>query len=436
MMRRQFLAAAAAATRTRSFDVTEAGAQGDGRSLSTPAIQKTIDACSQAGGGTVYFPPGRFLSGTLVLRDHVRLFLDAGAVLAGSTNLADYPLHVPALRSFTDTYTNKSLIYAEKAVDVAIEGRGTIDGQGAAFKGPYMVRPYMLRFIECHDVAVTDITIRDSPMWVQHYLACDNVALRGLTVHSLVNQNNDGIDIDCCDRVRISDCDIRSGDDAIVLKSTAARPCRRVTITNCVLSTLCNALKMGTESNGGFEDVVVSNCTVYDTRLAGIALEIVDGGAMDRVSFSNITMNGVGAPIFIRLGDRGRPFVENGPRQPTGTLRNVILTGIQAARAGRTGCAIAGLPGHLIERLTLENLRLEFDGGGKKRETEVPEVPDKYPEFKMFGELPAYGLYFRHARGVRLRNIELSTAKPDPREAMVFDDASDIRKDRTPDLVR
>ena len=124
---------------------------------------------------------------------------------------------------------------------------------------------------------------------------------------------------------------------------------------------------------------------------------------------------------------RGRPFVENGPRQPTGTLRNVIVTGLQAARAGRTGCAIAGLPGHAIEHLTLENLRLEFDGGGKKRETEVPELPDKYPEFKMFGELPAYGLYFRHARGVRLRNIELSTATPDARPPMVFDDAKDVR---------
>jgi polygalacturonase len=428
MLRRDFLAAALAAGLARRFDVVDAGARGDGRSLNTQAIQKAIDACSQSGGGTVHFPPGRYLSGTLRLRSRVRLFLDAGAVLIGSTDLAHYPSLVPAFRSFTDTYTEKSLIYAEKVEDVSIEGRGVIDGQGASFKGPYKVRPYMIRFIECRNVAVEGVTIRDSPMWVQHYLACDGVAIRGITVHSRVNHNNDGIDIDCCERVRISDCDIWSGDDAIVLKSTAARPCRYVTITNCVLSTVCNALKMGTESNGGFTDVTVSNCTVYDTRLAGIALEIVDGGAMDRVVFSGITMNGVGAPIFIRLGDRGRPFAENGPHQPTGTLRNVLITGIEAARAGNTGCAIAGLPGHDIERVTLENIRLVFDGGGKRRTTEVPEVPEKYPEYKMFGELPAYGFYCRHVRGLRLRNIELSTVKPDERPPMIFEDVKELRK--------
>jgi polygalacturonase len=280
----------------------------------------------------------------------------------------------------------------------------------------------MIRVIECKNVLVSDVSIEDSPMWVQHYLACDDVVIRGIRVRSRVNKNNDGIDIDCCQRVRISDCDIFSGDDAIVIKSTADRVTKDVTVTNCVLSTHCSALKLGTESNGGFENIVISNCTIYDTRLGGISLELVDGGTFDRVVVSNITMNGVGAPIFLRLGDRGRPFVEGGKKAPVGSFRNVIVSNVQAINCGKIGCAVSGLPGHCIEDVTLENLRLRFVGGGAKVTKDVPEAPDKYPEFNMFGPLPAYGFFFRHVRGLRMRNVDLSTDKPDERPAMVMED--------------
>ena len=166
-------------------------------------IQKSIDDCAARGGGTVSLPPGHYRSGTIVLRSNVTLHLEAGAVLSGSTDLADYPSHIPAFRSFTDTYTEKSLIYAENVEDIAIEGRGLIDGQGAAFQGPYKVRPYMIRIIQCRNVSVTGVTMKDSPMWVQHYLACDGVLIDGITVLSKCNANNDGIDIDGCQRVRI-----------------------------------------------------------------------------------------------------------------------------------------------------------------------------------------------------------------------------------------
>ena len=408
----------------RAAMITEFGAVGDGRKLNTAAIQKAIDECARQ-GGTVHFPPGVYLSGTLVLRSNVFLHLEPGAVLRGSASLKDYPEHVPAFRSFTDTYTGKSLIYAEKIENAGILGQGAIDGQGKSFEGPYKVRPYLIRVISSKDITVRDVTIRDSPMWVQHYLDCDNVAIRGITVHSLVNHNNDGIDIDCCDRVRISDCDIVSGDDAIVLKSTANRVCRNVVVTNCVLSTRCNALKMGTESNGGFENITISNCTVYDTRLAGIALEIVDGGLMDGIHVSGITMDGVGAPIFIRLGNRARPFQEGGPKPGVGSMRNIIIRDVQARRCSVTGCAISGIPGHKIENVTLESIRLRFDGGGTSADLsrQAPENEDGYPEYKMFGTLPAYGLFVRHVKGLRLRDVELTTAAPDARPPTVFDDA-------------
>ena len=400
----------------------------DGR-LATADLQASLDKAAQAGGGTVVIRPGRYVTGTLFLKSNVTLHLAGGATIVGSPNLGDYPSAVARIRSYTDNYTEKSLIYGEGLENVTIEGAGTLDGSGKAFKGPYKVRPYMIRLISSKRVTVTGVAIKDSPMWVQHYMACEDVAIRGITVHSRVNANNDGIDIDGCDRVRISDCDISSGDDAIVIKSTLLRPAKNVVVTNCVLSTHCNALKLGTESNGGFENIAVSNCTIYDTRLSGIAIECVDGGLLERVQFSNITMNAVGAPIFIRLGDRARPFEVDGPKQPAGKLRRIMIRDIEAVRASTNGCAIAGLPGHPLEDITFDNVRLEFVGGGKPthKHGEVPENADKYPEHHMFGTLPAYGFYLRHARRVQMRNVQARTATPDERPAMLTDDVEHLQ---------
>ena len=406
------------------YDVRDYGAKGDGKMLCTATIQKVIDTCSASGGGTVYLPTGTFLTGTIILKTGVTLKLDPACTLLGSTDLMDYPPTVQAFRSYTDNYTDKSLIYAEKAERIAITGGGTIDGQGASFKGPYKVRPYMIRIIQCRNVTVEDVAINNSPMWVQHYLACDDVRITGVTVRSLVNQNNDGIDIDSCHRVVISNCNIESGDDAIVLKSTSARVCRDVAVSNCVLSTRCNALKMGTESNGGFENISITGCVIYNTRLAGIALEIVDGGTMDRVVISNITMDKVGAPIFLRLGNRARPFKEDMEKPGIGVMRNVTISNVEARGANPTGCAVAGLPEAAVENVTLSNIRLSFEGGGTKDDAvrPIPEVPTAYPEYRMFGKLPAYGFYCRHVKGLKLLNVQLQWARPDQRHTVVFDD--------------
>jgi polygalacturonase len=414
-----------------ALDVCQFGAKGDGKTLCTAAIQKAIDRCAGGGGGTVHLPPGRYLSGTIFLRSGVTLHLADAATLLGSTDLSHYPETVPKFRSYTDNYTNKSLIYGEGLERVAITGGGTIDGQGRAFRGPYKRRPYVLRLVSCRHVRVCGVTFRSSPMWMQHYLACDDVRVSGVTVRSLVNANNDGLNIDCCHRVCVSDCNIHSGDDAIVLKSTADRPCKDVVVTNCVLRSRCNALKLGTESNGGFENIVLTGCAIYDTRLAGVALEIVDGGTMDRVVVANLVMRNVGAPVFLRLGDRARPFTDGTKRPPVGRLRNVTISNIQASGAGRTGCAISGLPDHPIENLTLSDLRLSFVGDGAREEAAraIPEKRASYPEFSMFGRLPAYGLFCRHVKGLTLRNVRLETARIDLRHAVVLDDASDVRID-------
>ena len=406
------------------YDVRDYGAKADGKTLCTKAIQWAIDECAGDGGGTVYLGQGVFLSGTIYMKSGVTLKLDVACTLLGSKNLKDYPETVPAFRSYTDNYTDKSLIYGEKLERIAITGSGIIDGQGRSFKGPYKVRPYIIRFIQCRNVTVKDVTIRNSPMWVQHYLACDDVHISGITVRSVVNANNDGINIDSCERVIISDCNIRSGDDAIVLKSTSARPCRNVTVSNCVLSTRCNALKMGTESNGGFENIVITGCSIYDTRLAGVALEIVDGGTMDGVVVSNITMNKIGAPIFLRLGNRARPFKKDMAKPGIGIMRNITISNIEATGANATGCAISGLPEAKIENVTFSNIRLSFAGGGTKEDAgrAVPEKPEAYPEYSMFGRLPAYGLYCRHVKGLKLLNVQLQLAKSDQRHGIVLED--------------
>ena len=268
-------------------------------------------------------------------------------------------------------------------------------------------------------------------MWVQHYLACDDVRISGLTVQSHVNANNDGIDIDSCRRVTIAGCNIDSGDDAIVLKSCSARPCQDVVVSGCVLRSTCNALKMGTESNGGFQNIVLTGCAIYDTRLAGVALEIVDGGAMDRIVVSDLTMTGVGAPLFLRLGNRARPFKEGMDTPGIGSMRNVTISNIEATGANPTGCAIAGLPEARIENVTLSNVRLSFAGGGTADQASrsIPDEAQKYPEYAMFGKLPAYGIYCRHVDGLKLTNIQLQLAGVDKRHALVFDDVRNVTVD-------
>jgi len=423
-----------------SFNILDYGAIGDGAALNTKFIQSAIDECAKAGGGTVFFPAGRYVSGTLILKSHVTLNLEAGAVLEGSKNLNDYIVKIPDIRSYTDSYTDKSLIYGEGLENIAIVGHGTLDGNGASFDDAshtlmkknlsesYKARPYMIRMIKCKDVLIRDVTILNSPMWVQHYLLCEDLNIDGITVNSRVGHNNDGIDIDACNRVRISNCDIVSGDDAIVLKSSLDEPCRNVTVTNCNISSNTNAFKLGTETNGGFENITFSNSTIYDTKLSGITLQMVDGGTLNQVSISNITMTNVAGAIFIRLANRARLYKENMPKPGMGKLSNVIISNVQASNVGNIGCSITGLPSYPIKNLTLENIHLTFKGGGTKDllDREIPDLPEKYPEQTMFGKLPAYGFYCRHAENLTFNDVQLDFVEADERPAIVCDDITGL----------
>ena len=426
------------------FNVRIFGAVNDGSMVSTQAIQKAVDACAHSGGGVVHFPPGEYLSGTIFLKSGVSLDFSAGSLLKGSPHLSDYPPKVPALHSYTDNYVNRSLIYGEKLENVGLTGQGIIDGHGHAFHGAYneaaasripsMSRPFVVRLIQCRNVTIKGITLRNSPMWMQHYLACENLLVDGITVLNFPNgerrsfYNNDGIDVDSCQRVRILNCSFRTEDDGLCFKSTTPIPCRDIVASNCLIMSKCNSIKCGTESVGGFQNITISNCSVYETPYAGIALESVDGGVIDGINISNIAMREVGCPIFIRLGGRGRPVCESDPRPNIGSVRNITITNVDATGGNHIGCSITGLPGHYVENVSLLNIRIAFAGGGTTQDAQriVDEKVTDYPESTMFGTLPSYGFFARHARNLLFDHLDLTAATPDFRPALHCSDVQDV----------
>jgi parallel beta-helix repeat protein len=428
------------ASQDNIYDPKDYGAIPDGQTLSTEAIQKAIDECTENGGGMVKLNGGQFLTGTIFMKSNVRLEITEGSTLLGSTDLKHYPKTHSDFRSYTDNYTDKSLIYGEDLMNIAITGEGTIDGQGSYFKGDYKKRPYGIRFISCRNILIEDVSMRNSAMWMQHYLACDSVVIRGIEVWNHGNKNNDGIDIDGCHHVIIEDCEIDSDDDGICLKSSSERLCEDIVIRNCIVGSHCNAIKCGTESTGGFKDVIIQDCKIIPSDevnviygigsgLAGIALEIVDGGTMENVSVSGIHITGTTAPIFMRLGNRARLY-RKGQKEPgVGTMENVSFSEIVSVGSRNTGCMIAGISGHPIKNLIFTNIKLTFEGGGVPEDgtRQFDEKPDQYPECTMFAErLPAYGFYFWHVNGLILKNVELITEKTDPRNSILFEEVSDI----------
>ena len=434
-------------TPSQVWDIRDFRAQGDGKTLDTVALQAAIDACSQGGGGVVFFPKGSFLSGTLILKDGVTLHFSPGATLVGSPNISDYPSKpFPARDLDVGGFDIWALVYADGAKNIGIEGPGTIDGNGKPFppRDPPNLdiatggRPRLLFLKGCQNVRVRDVTLCDSGCWTAHFAMCDKVFVQGICVYSHFFGNEDGILLDSCQDSFVSDCFVDTSDDAIVIKSSFPRVCKNIAITNCVLTTTAAAIKFGTQSLGGFQNVSISNCVCYECAGGGLKFLTVDGGDLEDITVSNITMHNVSAPITFILGNRGQDFgfkeVER-PR-PVARLRNVVVSGIRATVASendmwRTGntCLIAGIPGHPVEGVMIDNVYMTYPGNGTAAEAQRSEVPERekaYPENTMFGVLPAYGFYLRHANRVTLHNVRLELERPDLRPALVCDDVEDL----------
>ena len=428
------------------YNIKDYGAKNDTTVLSTHALQSAINACSQAGGGRVVVPAGMYKIGTIQLKSHIHLYLEQGATLFGSTRLDDYiPMKSDYLSLRTQT-TTIQLIYADGVQDVSIDGLGTIDGRGRAFKKQSwndegITRPHLLRFIQSQDIVVRGVTLRNSGCWMQHYLACDRLIIDGIKVLNRNNYNNDALDIDGCHEVIVRGMIADSDDDGITLKSTSPRLCENVRISDCVVSSHCNAVKLGTETNGGFRNINISGIVVkpsYDQRekffgqwigSSAVSLEIVDGGVMENVNISDFTVEGTESPIFIRLGHRGRGYKTGQHIDHVGHIDGVRIDNVQIRHAGSMGCSVTGLPGHPVRNVWLSNITLHHKGGVKA--SQLAEITDSianekassYPEATMWGNLPAKGFYVRHARNVQFSHVNILTDEPDVRPDFVEVDA-------------
>jgi polygalacturonase len=403
-------------------DVTKYGAIGSGKSLDTAAIQKAIDACAAAGGGTVLFSNGRFLSGTLFLKSNITLRVETGAVLLGSTHVADFEIkQAGAAKTINGEVSDEvgahhiglHFIYADNVDNIAIEGGGVIDGQGDSFFDKDMkARPRPSPYIEIwnsRDIRIQDITIRRTPGWAIHPKNCDRVKIRGINlINNFLAINTDGIDPDSSRNVIISDSYIEAGDDCIVLKTTnrggAIQPTENVTVTNCVLLSAASALKLGTESWGDFRHCVFSNCVIRQAR-TGIALLAKDGGAMEDVRFQNITMQtqpkwnkGVEWPIEIDIEKR----TEN---SKISHIRDVALSDITMVTKGRV--LVEGMPESLIDTLTMRNVIMRITGyeqikGAHKNRGGNGGLANAVD----FGSQPS-ALIFGHAKNIDLNDIHV-----------------------------
>ncbi len=442
------------------FDIRSFGAIGDGQHLNTVAMQRAIDACAARGGGTVHVPPGKFVTGTVFLKSHTTLHLEPGATLLGSTRLEDYDPRVQGCGFTLHAYLDLCLIYAEDADNVSITGRGTIDGQGRAFPlaGTAGQRPMLLRMASCRNVSLDGLTLRNSAAWCAHFRGCTGVRVHGISIYNRANGNNDGIDLMNTRDVLISDCALICEDDCICFQNMSdEQPVQDIVITNCLMSTRWAAIRSGGAHRAGIRNVTVSNCVIRDTYGCGIKLQVSGNGSLENMSFTNIVMQNVSCPISLRFGNHHYNGEQRDTAHPYGSLRNITFANIQAnvldeasLKAGisalyadyprdpkpqaypgeeRQCISICGIPEHPIENVTLRGIRVTYPGGGTREEAarrEIPELADQYPEYFMWGVLPAYGLYARHVRGLTLDDVRCDLAAPDLRPAVVLDDAEDI----------
>lgn len=363
--------------------------------------------------------------------------------MKGASRLDQYPEVIPySIRSYGDSYPQRSLIYAEGKKNIGLKGEGTIDGDGLSldFLLNNSKKPFGIRFISCRNVLYEGITLKNSGFWMMHNLNCDSMTIRNVTIINHAYGNNDGINIDGCRNVLVENCNVDSNNDPIVIKTMSVdASAENIIVRNCTFATYSRAIKVGTETYAPVRNVHVHDCIVkYSNKgpagssfpgKCGILLTIADGGSLDNVVVENIDIKGVSTPIFIRLGDRANTYSDTIAALPPGTLRNVRLENINAEAATSVTSSVSGIPGHYIENITLKNINISMQGGGKAVEEGfvVPENISGKPEHDMFGEiLPSYGLFVRHVKNLTLDNVCVTTKSKDARPELYFEDTAQI----------
>jgi hypothetical protein len=460
--------------------ITRYGAVADGKTINTRFIQRAIDEASKEGGGRVVIPPGNFMTGSLQLKSGVELHLQAGACLQGSHSLADY----------TPVRGRNALIEGDGQENIAITGEGVLDGQGQElmldifmrlrsgelksdsvwlYKRPDVGRALIVCLHSCKKIRVSGVTLKNASSWVQDYRECDGLDIRGITVQSTAYWNNDGLDITDSKNVRVTNCFINAADDALCIKSSNPRAmCENFYVDSCTLRSSASGLKFGTANAGGFRNIKVRNLTIFDTYRSAIALEAVDGGVMDHIDIQHVKARNTGNAIFIRRGHRNTdarmstaeniyiahvqvevPFLKPDQGYPIEGPPDHLKPGIDKMPLRPSSyhiyghpylpynlipASIVGLPGYPVKDVVLEDIEITYGGGGDKniayipldKISTVPENPAQYPEFSMFGELPAWGFYIRHAENIQFKNVRISYKKEDFRPAIVTDDVKGL----------
>ncbi|MBN1387467.1 MAG: glycoside hydrolase [Bacteroidales bacterium] len=430
------------------------GIESNGTTLNTTSIQQAIDYIHENGGGRLMFYVGRYLTGTIHLKSNVTIHLEEGAILVGSDNPFDYE----RIGSWM------ALIFAHDQENIGITGKGVIDGQGylvannilsmvhkGIIKDPSGllydrpregIRPQNIYFKGCRNVHIQGIMLKDPASWNQQYDQCTNLVIEDLLVDSKSYWNNDGVDIVDCDSVIVRNCYIDAADDGICLKSHSADfVCQNVYVYNNTVRTSANGIKFGTVSRGGFRNVKIINNTVYDTYRSAITFAAVDGGFVENITVDSLRSINTGNVIFLRIGERQKEL--------KGRMNNINISNLYAevpatkADAGYnyegpvednprniSPSSIVGMPDVSITNVKLKNIEIVYPGGGDpyyakvglNELDKVPELPDRYPEFSMFKELPAWGFYIRHAENIEFENVTLRCKEEDYRTAIVLDD--------------
>lgn len=421
-------------TEAKEYDVRDFGAVSDGVTVNTIAIQKAIDLCSEEGGGEVLLRGGgRFISGTIYLRDNVTLFVGNGTTLAGSTNINDYT---------TDTYKNmykgeahldRCFIFARDAKSIAIKGNGIIDGNGKRSDSIFIhERPMLIRFLNCTGIHLSDLTLTNPASWTTAFLYCDDITVTGLTINSQVNWNNDGLDFDGCTNVRVSNCILYCTDDCICLQaSDPEKPCRDVVISNCFMTSHWDGIRIGLLSRGDISSVTVTNCLFRNMGAEGIKIQLMEGGEMKNMVFSNLVMEDVSRPVFVIFCQQHASVDAPAEFAPMKAMHHFIFENILVDNSRMDKNSVfffSGMPEKMIEDVLISNVHFIVAGGGTKEDAakKVKEfTPDVvgywWPEFYTIGTLPAYGLYARHINGLHIEGFTVEKLSPDERPAAVFE---------------
>jgi polygalacturonase len=423
------------------IDIRDFGAIGDGTMLNTHAIQAAIDACSDAGHEGVLIAGGRYVTGTLYLKDHVVLHVAAGAELLGSTDIADYATDTHKNMYRNEPHMDRCLIFARGAEGIGIEGHGVIDGQGHrdTFPNPddhLNHRPMLVRFVDCSRIRVRDITLRNPAAWTSAWLYCSDIVVDGVTIHSRANDNGDGLDFDGCRNVRVSNCALDTSDDSICLQASRPdRPCQDVVISNCLFTSKWAGIRIGLLSRGDFSNVTVTNCVFRDIDDAGLKIQLCEGGEMSHMLFANLVMRNVPRPVFMTFGQQHACVDAGEGLAPMKAMRSLMFSSllIDASTCGKDSAVIlVGQPGHPIEDVTFNDIHMVTGGSGTQRDAErrlpdlVPELLNGWwPEYDCFGAtVPAHGIYADHVDGLSITNCSFDTVEEDSRPAVVCHDVT------------